>query len=93
MSAPESPTASAQLAAPGWVRARAIAVYQLSFFGVMALGSALAGWLGGQFSVPLALGAAAAVGAVAAVAVRRWRIASVAPTETPAGRLLSDQGW
>src|SRR6476661_3864639 len=70
--------ASAQLAAPGWVRARAIAIYQLSFFGVMALGSALAGWVGGRFGVPLALGAAAGLGAVAAVAVRGWRIDSVA---------------
>jgi MFS family permease len=76
--------ASAQLAAPGWVRARAIAIYQLSFFGVMALGSALAGWVGGRFGVPLALGAAAGLGAVAAVAVRGWRIDSVAlaPTTT-----------
>ena len=32
-------SAAAQLAAPAWVRARAIAIYQLSFFGVMALGS------------------------------------------------------
>ncbi|WP_149538008.1 MFS transporter [Siccirubricoccus phaeus] len=82
--------AAAQLAAPGWVRARAIAIYQLSFFGVMALGSALAGWIGGSFGVPLALGAAAAGGAVAAFAVRRWRIDSVAtaaaasPAEGPA---------
>ncbi|MFC7474741.1 MFS transporter [Dankookia sp. GCM10030260] len=76
--------ASAQLAAPGWVRARAIAIYQLSFFGVMALGSALAGWVGGRFGVPLALGAAAGLGAVAAVAVRGWRIDSVALAPGPA---------
>lgn len=71
-------SASAQLAAPGWVRARAIAIYQLSFFGVMALGSALSGWVGGSFSVPLALGVAAAGCAIAAVFVRRWGIDSVA---------------
>jgi MFS family permease len=76
-------SASAQLAAPGWVRARAIAIYQLSFFGVMALGSALAGWLGGSFSVPLALGLAAAGCAVAAVLVRPWRIDSLALGEAP----------
>jgi hypothetical protein len=70
--------AAAQLAAPGWVRARAIAIYQLSFFGVMAAGSALAGWLGGRFGVPLALGVAAAGAGIAAVAVRGWRIDSVA---------------
>ncbi|MEN0073302.1 MAG: MFS transporter [Paracraurococcus sp.] len=78
-------SASAQLAAPAWVRARAIAIYQLSFFGVMALGSALAGWIGGRFGVPPALGAAAIGGALAAVLVRGWRIDSVALTEgTPA---------
>ncbi len=76
-------SAAAQLAAPGWVRARAIAIYQLSFFGVMALGSALAGWVGGTFGVPLALGGAAAMGAVAAFAVRGWRIDSVALAPTP----------
>ncbi|GGC40681.1 MFS transporter [Siccirubricoccus deserti] len=76
--------AAAQLAAPGWVRARAIAIYQLSFFGVMAAGAALAGWLGGRFGVPLALGAAAVGAAIAAVLVRRWRIDSVAVAQTPA---------
>jgi MFS family permease len=76
--------ASAQLAAPGWVRARAIAIYQLSFFGVMALGSTLAGWVGGSFSVPLALGVAAVGCAVTAVLVRRWRIDSVALQDMPA---------
>lgn len=76
-------SASAQLAAPAWVRARAIAIYQLSFFGVMALGSALAGWIGGRFGVPPALGAAAIGGALAAILVRGWRIDSVALTEGP----------
>ena len=56
--------ASAQLAAPAWVRARAIAIYQLSFFGVMALGSALAGWVGARFGVRPALGAASVGGVV-----------------------------
>lgn len=76
--------ASAQLAAPAWVRARAIAIYQLSFFGVMAFGSALAGWVGGRFGVPVALGAAAAAGALAAIAVRPWRIDAVATPKAPA---------
>jgi len=76
-------SASAQLAAPGWVRARAIAIYQLCFFGVMALGSALAGWVGGRYGVPLTLGIAAAGCAVAAVLVRRWRIDSMALAEAP----------
>src|SRR5690606_13511700 len=33
--------AAAQLAAPGWVRARALGIYQLAFFGALALGSTL----------------------------------------------------
>ncbi|MBK1661806.1 MFS transporter [Paracraurococcus ruber] len=87
ISAGSTLSASAQLAAPGWVRARAIAIYQLSFFGVMAGGSALAGWVGGRFGVPWALGAAAAGGAVAAILVRGWRIdavASASPEASPA---------
>lgn len=65
---------SAQTAAPAWVRARAIAIYQLSFFGMMAFGAALSGWLGARFGVGPALGAAALGGMVIAVAVRPWRL-------------------
>lgn len=75
--------AAAQLAAPAWVRARAIAIYQLSFFGVMALGSTLAGWLGARFGVGPAFAVAAAGGAVAAVLVRPWRVETVAVPEAP----------
>ena len=69
---------SAQTAAPAWVRARAIAIYQLSFFGVMALGAALAGWLGARFGVAPALAAAAAGGMAVALLVRPWRLDPVA---------------
>ncbi len=79
--------AAAQLAAPAWVRARAIAIYQLSFFGVMALGSAMAGWLGGRFGVGPALGAAAVAGAVAAVLVRPWRLEDAAVQQPGSGEL------
>ncbi len=75
--------AAAQLAAPAWVRARAIAIYQLSFFGVMALGSALSGWLGAQFGVGPAFAAAAAGGALAAVLVRPWRVEAATVPEAP----------
>lgn len=67
-------SAAAQLAAPAWVRARAIAIHQLSFFGLMALGSMLAGWIGDRIGVGAALGALALGAAVAAFVVRRWRI-------------------
>jgi MFS family permease len=38
--------AAASLAAPNWVRARAMGIYQMGFFGAMTLGSAVAGWIG-----------------------------------------------
>ncbi len=65
---------AAQLACPAWVRARAIAIYQLCFFGAMALGSALAGWLGGRFGVSYGLGILAAGAALSAVATMRWTL-------------------
>lgn len=65
---------SAQMAAPAWVRARAIAIYQLSFFGMMAFGAALAGWVGARFGVAPALAAASIGGMVLALLVRPWRL-------------------
>ncbi len=79
--------ASAQFAAPGWVRARAIGIYQLCFFGAMAAGSTLAGWAGREFGLTVALCAAGAIGAFASWAVRRAPIeaaATPAPATTPA---------
>ena len=67
-------SAAAQLAAPAWVRARAIAIHQLSFFGCMVVGSALAGWMGDRIGIAPTLGALAAGAAVAAVAVRGWSL-------------------
>lgn len=79
--------ASAQFAAPGWVRARAIGIYQLCFFGAMAAGSTLAGWAGREFGLTVALCAAGGIGAVASWAVRRAPLeatAVAAPASTPA---------
>ncbi len=70
---------AAQLACPAWVRARAIAIYQLCFFGAMAVGSALAGWLGGRFGVAPGLGILAAGAALGAVATMRWTLEFGAP--------------
>jgi MFS family permease len=77
---------AAQIAAPAWVRARSIAIYQLSFFGVMAFGSALAGWIGARFGVGPALAAAAVGGIVLAFAVRPWRLDPAAVPAAPAAR-------
>jgi MFS family permease len=72
---------SAQMAAPAWVRARAIAIYQLSFFGMMAFGAALAGWIGARFGVAPALAAAAAGAMAIALVVRPWRLDPAAARE------------
>lgn len=74
--------AAAQMAAPAWVRARAIGIYQMSFFGALALGSALAGWMAARLGVPGALAAFAAAGALGAVLARRWPLDP--PEERPA---------
>lgn len=50
---------SAQTAVPAWVRARALALYILMFFGSMALGGLLWGLVASQTSMSVALSAAA----------------------------------
>ncbi|MFC7739244.1 MFS transporter [Roseomonas sp. GCM10028921] len=70
--------AAAQMTAPAWARARALGIYHLSFFGALALGSTLWGWVGTREGVPVALGVCAGIGAIAAVAVRPWRLAAFA---------------
>jgi len=70
---------AAQLAAPPWVRARGIAIFQLTFFGAMAAGSTIAGWLGNLIGVAPTMAGAAASGAAAALLVRRFGLEGVAP--------------
>lgn len=76
-------SAAAQLAAPAWVRARAIAIHQLSFFGCMVLGSVLAGWLGDRIGIAPTLGALAAGAAGSAFLVRRWGLETPVPAAVP----------
>ena len=66
--------AAAQLAAPAWVRARALAIYQLSFNGALAAGSLLWGGLGAWFGLQQSMAVAASVSAILAVLVRRYRL-------------------
>ncbi len=49
---------SAQTSVPDWVRARALSVYILVFFGSMAAGGALWGYVASHASIPIALLAA-----------------------------------
>lgn len=66
--------AAAQLAAPPWVRARALAIYQLSFNGAMTVGSFGWGWLGTEIGLSGTLIAAAVTGLVLTVAVRGYSL-------------------
>lgn len=75
--------AAAQFATPAWVRARAIGIYQLCFFGAMTLGAVLWGWAGTHVGVAPALLLAGATGAVCAFAVRGWGIDAVPAREAP----------
>ena len=78
--------AAAQLVAPAWVRGRALAIYQLSFNGALAVGSLLWGWLATQVGLQVSMEIAAAVGLVLAVAVRRYSLdqAAAEPAATSA---------
>jgi MFS family permease len=58
-----------QLAAPGWVKARVVAIFFMAMFGNLALGSWLWGWLAAQWTVHGALTLAAAL-LVASLALR-----------------------
>ncbi|WP_186395955.1 MFS transporter [Stappia sp. TSB10GB4] len=65
---------AAQMASPGWVKARSLAVYILVFQGAMAGGSILWGSVAASTSVPTALLLAAAGQAAALVLAFRWRL-------------------
>lgn len=75
--------AAAQFATPAWVRARAIGIYQLSFFGAMTAGAVLWGWAGARFGIAPALLIAAATCAAAALAVRGYSLDAAPPGEAP----------
>jgi MFS family permease len=77
---------SAQRVAPGWVRARTLAVFQLVMQGGLAIGSLTWGLVTGAADVETALTIAAA-GLVAGVALaRRWPLAGSERSDlTPAG--------
>jgi MFS family permease len=60
----------AQLAAPAWVRSRALAIFQLAFNGALVLGTFFWGWLGSAAGLTPALLAAAGTGLALAIAAR-----------------------
>lgn len=75
----------AQLAAPPWVRSRALAIFQLAFNGALVAGTFFWGWLGTRLGLPTALLAAAGSGVVLAILARVFSIdADAAPAAAPA---------
>ena len=89
ISAASTLQASAQMAAPAWVRARAIGIYQMCFFGAMAAGAAFSGWIAGLVGVPWAMGLFAVGAAVGAILVRNWRLEGDAPAAPPPVKLVA----
>ena len=67
--------AAAQVAAPSWVRARALAVYLLVFQGGMAAGSTLWGAVAARTGIPIALLVAGAGLILGLLAATRYRLA------------------
>jgi MFS family permease len=82
---------AAQLAAPAWVRARAMGLYQTAFFAAMVLGSILWGWAGEMLGLGGALGLCAAMGAGAAAAVRRYHLDTQSVGPPPASTAVLPQ--
>lgn len=64
---------AAQTSVPAWVRARALAVYILMFFGSMAVGGLLWGWVASHSSMSQALSAAGSVLVLGVLLT--WRVA------------------
>ena len=66
----------AQSTSAGWVKARALAIYLMVFFGAMALGSTLWGFVAGIIGIDFTLVAAAVGLAIASLATARFRLAA-----------------
>lgn len=87
---------------PGWVRGRALAVSILVFFGGMAVGSAMWGYIADLVGLSVALMLAAGGTALGLLATRRFRLRNGEildltpsvhwPVPTPAAALLPEEG-
>jgi MFS family permease len=85
ISVANSLTISAQVALPDWVRARGMAIYQMALMGGAATGSLLWGQVASWRSVPVAVAAAAALGVLMVIVLRKRSLdARADPDFTPA---------
>jgi MFS family permease len=65
---------AAQLALPGWVRSRGLAVFMSTFMGSMAMGSLCWGTLADLYGIGFSLTAAASGAVVALLLTWRWKV-------------------
>jgi MFS family permease len=73
---------AAQIRSPGWVKARALALYLLVFQGSMAIGATFWGAVASRIGVPFTLLTAAAVlSAASAILARRYPLAPAQPED------------
>ena len=79
VSAASTIQAAAQLVAPAWVRARALAIYQLAFNAALAVGSLLWGVLGTVVGLQTSMGLAAVLCAIFAILFRNASLDESAP--------------
>ena len=76
--------AAAQLVCPPWVRARALAIYQLAFNGALAIGSLSWGVLGDRLGLQSTMAIAAILAAALAITVRGFGIDATSAEEAAA---------
>ncbi len=70
---------AAQLAAPSWVRSRALAIYQLASNGGLVIGTFVCGTLGNHIGLPATLLAASVVAVVCGVATHKFDLGESEP--------------
>src|SRR4030095_9609004 len=79
--------AIAQVSVPSWVRGRALAVYQILYFGGMALGSTIWGVVAAHFSTSISLVVGAVGLATTVAAIKRY------PLTLPTADLSPTMHW
>ncbi len=82
---------TAQLAAPPWVRSRALAIYQLSSNGGLVFGTFVWGWLGTRIGLPSTLLTASVCGVVLAFLTHRFPLDQPEPAAVPPAALPSPE--